>query len=39
MLDDDVSKKIRRLQAKVIQQTQASYSFSKTINDVLKEKF
>lgn len=39
MLDDDVNKKIRRLQAKIIQQTQTSHSFSKTINDVLKEKF
>jgi hypothetical protein len=38
MLDDDVGKKIRHLQAKIIQQTKASYSFSKAINDLLKEK-
>jgi len=38
MLDDDVDKKIRHLQAKIIQQTQTSYSFSKAINDVLKGK-
>ncbi|MBS3926314.1 MAG: hypothetical protein KGZ34_06465 [Nitrosarchaeum sp.] len=38
MLDDDVCKKIRHIQAKMIQQTRESYSFSKAINDVLKEK-
>ena len=38
MLDDDVGKKIRHLQARMIQQTQTSYSFSKAINDVLKGK-
>ncbi|HEY4680837.1 MAG TPA: hypothetical protein VIH04_06190 [Nitrosarchaeum sp.] len=35
---DDVAKKIRHLQAKTIQHTHTSYSFSKAINELLKEK-
>jgi len=37
MIDDDVDKKLRQRQAKMIQQTSESYSYSKTINDVLRK--
>ena len=39
MIDDDLDKKLRSRQAKMIQQTQSSYSFSKTLNDVLRREF
>jgi len=35
VLDDDLDKKLRDLQAKMIIQEKTSYSFSKTINVVL----
>jgi len=35
MLDDDVAKKLRTIQAKMIQEESASVSFSKVINKVL----
>jgi len=35
LIDDDVNKKLRIYQAKLIQKTQGSYSYSKTINHVL----
>ena len=37
MIDDDLDKKIRIRQSKMIQQNQTSYSFSKTLNDVLRK--
>jgi len=37
MIDADLDKKIRLRQAKIIQQTQSSYSFSKTLNEVLRK--
>ena len=37
MLDDDLDKKIRLRQAKMIQQKQISYSYSKTLNEVLRK--
>ena len=37
MIDDDLNKKIRLRQSKIIQQTQSSYSFSKTLNEVLRK--
>jgi len=37
MLDDDVDKKLRAKQAKYIQKTNTSYSFSRAINDTLKQ--
>jgi hypothetical protein len=36
MLDDDLDKKIRMIQAKEIQNTTSSVSFSETINKVLR---
>ena len=36
MLDEDISKKIRLLQAKSIKKTTRSVSFSDTIEEVLK---
>jgi hypothetical protein len=36
MIDDDIDKKLRQRQARIIQQTSESYSYSKTINDVLR---
>lgn len=38
MIDEDVDKKIRHRQAKIIQQNQTSYSFSKAINELLRER-
>ena len=35
MIDEDLDKKIRLRQAKTIQQKQISYSYSKTLNEVL----
>lgn len=37
MIDDDIDKKLRQRQARIIQQTSESYSYSKTINDVLRK--
>ncbi len=37
MIDDDLDKKIRLRQAKMIQQTNSSYSFSKVLNEVLRK--
>ena len=37
MIDDDLDKKIRLRQAKMIQQEQASYSYSKTLNEILRK--
>lgn len=37
MLDIDLDKKIRGIQAKKIIQEQSSYSFSKTLNEVLRK--
>ncbi len=37
MLDEDLDKKIRNKQAKMIQETQSSYSFSNALNDVLRK--
>ena len=37
MIDDDLNKKIRLRQSKIIQQTQSSHSFSKTLNEVLRK--
>jgi len=37
MIDDDLDKKLRIRQSKMIQQEQSSYSFSKVINEVLRK--
>lgn len=37
MIDDDIDKKIRLRQAKLIQQEQTSYSFSRVINETLRK--
>jgi len=37
IIDDDLNKKIRLRQAKIIQQNQTAYSFSKTLNEVLRK--
>ncbi|QUC64746.1 hypothetical protein NsoK4_00165 [Nitrosopumilus sp. K4] len=37
MIDDDLDKKIRMRQAKLIQTEQASYSYSKVLNDTLRK--
>ena len=38
MLDDDVAEKLRMIQAKMIQTTSGSVSFSKVINETLKKR-
>ena len=38
MLDEELDKKIRNLQAKMIQNENKSVSFSKVINEVIKKK-
>ncbi len=38
VIDEDLDKKIRLRQAKTIQQTQSSCSYSKIINEVLRKK-
>ena len=35
MIDEDLDKKIRLRQAKLIQQEQSSYSYSKVLNEIL----
>jgi len=37
MLDDDIAKKLRLIQAKMIQTEASSVSFSKVINEMLKK--
>ncbi len=37
MIDEDLDKKLRLRQSKMIQQTQSSYSFSKVLNEVLRK--
>ena len=37
MIDDDVAKKIRNLQAKKIKETAGAVSFSAVINEMLRE--
>ena len=37
MIDDDLDKKLRNIQAKMIQQEQTSYSYSKVINETLRK--
>ena len=37
MINVDLDKKLRLLQAKKIQQTESSYSYSRTINDVIRK--
>lgn len=37
MLDDDIDAKLRKIQAKKINETSTSYAFSNVINDILRE--
>lgn len=37
MINEDLDKKLRLLQAKKIQQEQTSYSYSRVINDILRK--
>ena len=37
MIDDDLDKKVRLKQAKLIQKTNSSVSFSKVINDTIRK--
>jgi hypothetical protein len=37
IIEDDIDKKLRQRQAKILQQTNQTYSYSKTINDVLRK--
>ena len=37
MLDDDLDKKLRLRQAKIIQQEQASCSFSRVLNETIRK--
>lgn len=37
MIDDELDKKLRLRQAKLIQQEQTSYSYSKVINETLRK--
>ena len=37
MMDADLDKLVRKLQAKKIIQTQGTYSFSKTINEIVRK--
>ncbi len=37
MVDDDLDKKLRLRQAKLIQQTQSSVSYSRVINEVVRK--
>ncbi len=38
MIEDDLDKKLRVIQAKAIQSTNSSVSFSKVINEILRKK-
>ncbi len=37
MIDDDLDKKLRFRQAKMIREKQSSYSYSRVLNDALRE--
>jgi len=37
MLDEDLARKLRLLQAKLIQERQGTVSFSRVVNDVLRK--
>jgi len=37
MIDEDLAKKLRFRQAKLIQQEQSSYSFSKVLNEAVRK--
>jgi len=37
MIDEDLDKKLRLRQAKLIQQKQSSYSYSRVLNEVLRK--
>ena len=37
VIDEDLDKKIRLRQAKMIQQNNSSYSYSKTLNEALRK--
>ncbi len=37
MIDDDLDKKLRVHQAKLIQQTNSSYSYSRVLNETLRK--
>lgn len=37
MIDQDLDKKLRTLQAKMIKEKQISYSYSKTLNETLRK--
>ncbi len=37
MVDDDLDKKLRTRQAKLIQQRQSSVSYSRVINDIIRK--
>ena len=37
MIDNDLDKKLRLCQAKLISQEQASFSYSKVLNDILRK--
>ena len=37
MIDDELDKKIRMIQAKAIQSTTSSISYSRTINEILRK--
>ncbi len=37
VIDDDLDKKLRIRQAKIIQQEQSSCSYSKVVNDILRK--
>ncbi len=39
MIDDDIDKKLRLRQAKIIQQKNSSYSYSRVVNDTLRKTF
>ncbi len=37
VIDDDLNKKLRLLQAKMIQQEKSSFSYSKVLNETLRK--
>lgn len=37
MIDEDKDRKLRQIQAKTIEKTEASYSYSKCLNDQLEK--
>lgn len=37
MLDDDLDRKLRAKQAKMIKETEGSYSYSKAVNETLRK--